>query len=145
MNPYAFALSHCKVLSQDPSSRSCYPPPEGDSIQVLPAAVSFWKRERYRLSYRDWALLIMLQTVHFQSRPCATPGASRSTASPRWRRPTSPAPSRPTRLGSTSGERKLIIIKVCLGEIKGCSENSKNVLFPTKKRRRLSTFATTES
>ncbi len=26
-------------------------PPEGDSIQVLPA-VSFWKRKRYRLSYR---------------------------------------------------------------------------------------------
>ncbi len=30
--------------------------PEGDSIQVLPAAVSFWKRERYRRSYRGWAL-----------------------------------------------------------------------------------------
>ncbi len=29
-------------------------PPWGDSIQVLPA-VSFWKRERYRLSYRGWA------------------------------------------------------------------------------------------
>ncbi len=32
--------SHCRVMSQDPSSRSCYPPPGGDSIQVLPA-VSF--------------------------------------------------------------------------------------------------------
>ena len=30
------------------------PPPWGDSIQVLPA-VSFWKCERYRLSYRGWA------------------------------------------------------------------------------------------
>ncbi len=29
-------------------------PPERDSIQVLPA-VSFWKRERYRLSYQGWA------------------------------------------------------------------------------------------
>ncbi len=28
--------------------------PQGNSIQVLPA-VSFWKRERYRLSYRGWA------------------------------------------------------------------------------------------
>ncbi len=36
-------LSHCRVMSQDPSSRSRYPPPGGDSIQVLPA-VSFWKR-----------------------------------------------------------------------------------------------------
>ncbi len=44
--------SHCRVMSQDPSSQSRYPPPpEGDSIQVLPA-VSFWKRERYRLSHR---------------------------------------------------------------------------------------------
>ena len=31
------------------------PLPQGDSIQVLPAAVSFWKRERYRLSYRGRA------------------------------------------------------------------------------------------
>ncbi len=31
------------------------PLPEGDLIQVLPAAVSFWKRERYRLSYRGRA------------------------------------------------------------------------------------------
>ena len=31
------------------------PPPEGDSIQVLPPAVSFWKRERYRLTHRGRA------------------------------------------------------------------------------------------
>ncbi len=45
--------SHCRVMSQDPSSRSRYSP-EGDLIQVLPA-VSFWKREHYRLSYRGRA------------------------------------------------------------------------------------------
>ncbi len=39
-NTYAITLSHCRVVSQDPSSRSRYPPPERDSIQVLPA-VSF--------------------------------------------------------------------------------------------------------
>ncbi len=44
-NPYAFTLSHCRVVSPDPSSRSCYPSPEGDlsTIQVLPA-VSFCYR-----------------------------------------------------------------------------------------------------
>ncbi len=34
-------------------------PPEGDSIQVLPA-VSFWKRERYRLSYQGRAEKVLL-------------------------------------------------------------------------------------
>ncbi len=34
------------------------PLPEGDSIQVLPG-VSFWKRKRYRLSYRGWAVGIV--------------------------------------------------------------------------------------
>ena len=29
MNPYAFTLSHCRVMSQDPSSRSRYPPLRG--------------------------------------------------------------------------------------------------------------------
>ncbi len=28
-NPYAFTLSHCRVMSQDPSSRSRFPPPWG--------------------------------------------------------------------------------------------------------------------
>ncbi len=44
-------------------------PPQGDSIQVLPA-VSFWKREHYRLSYRGRSdmnirsLIIMYCTLY---------------------------------------------------------------------------------
>ncbi len=52
---YAFTLSRCRVMSQDPSSGSQLSfPPEGDLIQVLPA-VSFGKRKRYQLSYGGWA------------------------------------------------------------------------------------------
>ena len=47
-------------MSQDPSSHLVIPPcPEGDSIQVR-----FWKRERYQLSCRGWALF---PGIHVQS------------------------------------------------------------------------------
>ncbi len=54
-NPYAFTLIPLQGHVPRPLiSIFLSPPPERDSIQVLPA-VSFWKRERYRLSYRGWA------------------------------------------------------------------------------------------
>ena len=43
-------------------SISSSPLPKGDSIQVLPA-VSFWKRERYRLSYRGYSLCVNVYGV----------------------------------------------------------------------------------
>ncbi len=55
-NPSAFTLIPLQGYVPKPFiSILLSPLPEGDSIQVLPA-VSFWKRERYRLSYRGWAL-----------------------------------------------------------------------------------------
>ncbi len=51
-NPYAFTLPLQGKVPRPFISISS--PPEGDSIQALPA-VSFWKRERYQLSYRGRA------------------------------------------------------------------------------------------
>ena len=54
-NPYAFTLYPTAELCL----KTLHPDlviPHGDSIQVLPA-VSFWKRECYRLSYRGWAII----------------------------------------------------------------------------------------
>ncbi len=39
--------SHCRVMSQDPSSRSRYPPTWG-GFDPGPPSSQFWKRERYR-------------------------------------------------------------------------------------------------
>ena len=53
MNLYAFTLlSHCRVMSQDPSSRSRYLL-EGDSIQILPAVSQ--SARTLPLSYRGRA------------------------------------------------------------------------------------------
>ncbi len=43
-------------------------PPEGDSIHVLPA-VSFWKRERYRLSYRPTPVHCREHMLHLVFNP----------------------------------------------------------------------------
>ncbi len=49
-------------------------PTEGDSIQVLPAALSFWKRERYRLSYwgrcgESIGHIVVQATTHWKEEP----------------------------------------------------------------------------
>ncbi len=98
-SPYPTAGLCPKTLHLD----LVFPLPEGDLIQVLPA-VSFRKRERYRLSYRGWAESMLVRACTWlPSRPSPWPPPP-----PPWRspRPSWPPPAlRGGRRRGTGGRR----------------------------------------